>query len=320
MKKTISIFVFILLLFPVSSWASECSTPRPEWLFSSCWETALGSSDNAIQDGGKWDGYHISYYPNDYMTVINNPPAGGPGGNALKTHYIAQPDPTSITGNDTWFCLYGEPGQNHPWLKDLNPLYIRIYWYSTWPPDVWTGNSYLGRKFIYLSDQAGVGATFVLGLYGYATNNNPSDHRMKLVMKNHTFDNEYYNQKDSEHLDGSYAWSGQQDTGIIEENTWYCIELGIYKHPTQGWIKLWKNGKLVINANKDVPGWGGSYDTSTHGNPSTWLRIPAFRNGGTEMVNDEYFSHAVVSGAYIGPVGYLSDSAAPAAPKNFKTD
>ena len=315
MKKTIRIFIFSLLLFPISGWASECSSPKPEWLFSSCWETALGASSNAIRDGGKWDETHVAY-SDDSMTVINNPPAGGPGGNALKTHYSAHPDPTSMTGNDSWFSIYGDTGQPHGWLRNLNPLYIRIYWYSTWPPDVWTGNSYLGRKFIYLSDQIGVGATFVLGLYGYG--NTQSDHRMKLVMKNHTFNNEFYNQKNSEHLDGSYAWPGQQDIGIIEANNWYSIEVGIYKHATQGWIKVWKNGKLVINANKDVPGWGGTYDTSTGGNPSTWLRIPAFRNGGTDVANDEYFSNAVISGTYIGPMGYGSPP--PAAPNHLKTE
>ncbi len=315
MKKTISIFIFSVLLFPMSNWASECSNPKPGWLLTSCWDTAIGSSNNAILDGGKWDEYHVAF-SDDSMAVVNNPPAGGPGGNALKIHYSAHPDPTSLTGNDNFFTLVGDTGQRHGWFKDTNPLYIRLYYYSTWPPDVWTGSGYLGRKFFYLSDQIGVGATFVLGLYGYGQTR--SDNRMKLVLKNHTFDNEFYNQKNSEHLDGSYAWPGRQDTGIIEPNIWYCIELGIYKHPTQGWLRVWKNGLLVINANKDVPGWGGTYDTSTGGNPSTALRIPAGRNGSTDVANDEWFSNAVISGSYIGTVGYTSTPPAP--PGHLKTE
>lgn len=318
MKKTISILILTLMLFPISSWASECSNPKPGWLLASCWDTATGNSKSAISDGNKWDEWNIAE-PGDSMTVITNPPAGGPGGNALKIHNsVVTIDPTGGTGNDNWFSIYGDTGQPHAWLRDTNPLYIRIYWYSTWPLGAWSGGGYFGRKFIYLSDQAGVGATFVLGLYPHTQTQ--SDHTMRLVQKNHTFDNEFYNQKNSEHLDGSYAWPGQQDTGIIEANKWYSIELGIYKHPTQGWIKLWKNGLLVINANKDVPGWGGTYDTSCGGNISTWLRIPALRNGGCDVANDEYFSHAVVSGAYIGPVGNVSDPGGPAAPNHLKTE
>jgi len=286
-------------------YADECSNPNPSWLFHSCWSTSLGSTNAAILDGGNWDKWHVAY-PADSMSVTSTPPPGGPGGNALKIHYSVIPT-NPITGNDNWFSLNGDTGQPHAWMKDTNPIHIRIYWYSTWPLGAWYKGNYFGRKFIYLSDQKGVGATFVLGLYPYGNK------QMKLVLKNHTFDTEYYNRKDSKHLDGTYAWPGQEDTGIIKPNTWYSIELGIYKHPTQGWVKLWKNGKLVINANKDVRGFRGTYDTSCGGNVSTWLRIPAFRNGGCDVANDEYFSHAVISNSYIGPVESVSDSNAPPA-------
>ena len=74
------LFITVVLLLAISnySFASECSSPRPEWYWWSCWDYATGSSDNAIMDGAsgsrRWSNY--DYSPN--LSVVNNPPAGGP--------------------------------------------------------------------------------------------------------------------------------------------------------------------------------------------------------------------------------------------------
>lgn len=63
----------------------------PQILFESNWDTALGSSGNAINDGGKWD---TGYCSDDLLTVVaDDPTLNVPGGyNALRTE------------NDTPYC------------------------------------------------------------------------------------------------------------------------------------------------------------------------------------------------------------------------
>jgi hypothetical protein len=307
--------IFLLAFFAKVSLASECSNPKAGWLFYSCWDTALGSSNSALLDGGKWDEYHIALFPEDYAEVINNPPAGGPGGNALHIYNHVDTCGTELCGNDNYWSLNGALNQPHPWITNTNPLYFRIYFYSTYPIGSWLDDgNWVGRKFFYYSAQSTNSASIVLGLYPLDPTNR-NDRRMKLVIKNHTYDNEFYNQYNSEHLDGTKAWPGQQDTGIIEPNKWYSIELGYKRDATDGYLKIWKNGLLVINANKDVPGWPGYYNTLSTG-ISDSLRFPCFRNGGADEISDEYWTNAVISNSYIGPIsgGGTPDTTPPAAP------
>jgi hypothetical protein len=60
-------------------------------------------------------------------------------------------------------------------------------------------------------------------------------------------------------LTSIHAWPGKSSNGIITPNAWHAIEFAWYRHPTNGWLKAWLDGKLAINA---VPAaFGGSFNT-----------------------------------------------------------
>jgi hypothetical protein len=262
--------------------ASECDSPRPEWVFCSDWEYALGNSREAIQDGNKWDDYYPEpkHNEDEWIGVVDNPPLGGPDGNALKIRWEV------YHGGD---CSDGQNGFVELFPSLPNPFYARIYFYSEHPTE-YPGCG--GRKFMYFKNSDG---NYVGGaLYLYS---GPGDD-VRMHIKNNVYENSDFNTPTAEHIDGQYPWPGKESEGLVTANRWHCIELANYIHNTDGWFKAWLDGKLVINANKEA--WGvGSYDTDS-GYVTNWLQIPSYRNGGITVAHDEYFDNFVISGSRIG--------------------
>jgi len=295
----LSYFIFQMNHGNVNSIAGELDNPKPDWVIYSGWEFATGNSRNAIQDGGKWDDHypdregHPEYGLNK-LEVITNAPAGGPdpNGKALRIHwYPRTPDSNAFV----------ELFPNLP-----NPYYARVYFYSESPAEYPRAG---GRKFMKFMHSEYGSAGGALYLYSAPGPN------ARLHIKNHAVPGQHYNKSTSEHLDGTYPWPGQESEGIIEPNKWYCIEFAHYRHNTNGWHKVWLNGKLVIHSSKEA--WGvSSYDTDP-GFPTNWVQMPSYRNGGVVEHHDEYFDNFIISRSYIGPYSHET-SEAPREPTNVK--
>ncbi len=302
--------------------ASECTNPKPEWVFYSCWDTATGMDKTALLDGTKWDEARAALYhgdPHQFISVVNGTPPGGPAGNAFKIRWPIPPEwpPTRPTipvgcsplsgtcqadcsgGIDAYVEKFFNKPPTFPILP--NPFYMRVYFYSE---DLRTWGGCGGRKFFLIKNSvnAGNGALYLYEADGDAT-------RSKIIIKNQAYDGQDpggWNHRTSEHLDGSYAWPGQESKGIVSPNTWYCIEFAHYRHATGGWFKAWLNGKLVINATAaafDARGDAGSGYKTDAGNPPDWLHMPSFWNGGNLVEHNEYLMNFIVSSSYIGPYG-----------------
>lgn len=295
-------FLSFLVILPLTSSASELDNPSNEWVFFSGWETATGTSTNAVEDGGAWNDHK---HENNRETtsdfkVISNPPAGAPEpGNALMITWRQHDAGNCSEGSNSFVELF-------PSLP--NPYYARVYFYSEDPRE-YSGCG--GRKFMYFKNSGGH-STIALYLYDAGGSN------VRLHIKNHVYD-DGYNTSRSYHLDGDYNWPGKESEGIIEPNKWYSIEYAHYRHNSNGWLKAWVNGKLVINASKEA--WGvGSYDTDT-GYTTNWLQIPSYRNGGALTTHNEYIDNFVISSSYIGPINgipFSDNNNVPSAPNNLR--
>jgi hypothetical protein len=259
------------------AFAGELDNPPQEWIFYSGWETSTGATKAAITDGGKWS----DYKEDSNISVVSNPPPGGPGGNALKIQWNQYGAADCSGGSNSFVELL-------PQLP--NPFYARVYFYSEAPQE-YSGCG--GRKFMHFKNSGGYSVGGGLYLYDAGGKN------VRLHVKNHVYDGKS-NTPTAEHLDGSYPWPGRESTGIVEPNRWYYIEFAHYRHNTNGWLKAWLDGKLVINASKEA--WKvGSYDTDT-GLETDWVQMPSYRNGGILTTHNEYFDNFVISSSYIGPI------------------
>jgi len=287
--------LFFLIIISEEILAGEFDNPRPEWIFYSGWETAIGSTEKAITDDGRWGEY--KYVPN--LKVINNPPSGGPNdGNVLRIHWTAYDGRDCSDGSNNFVEHIVDDGE-FP-----NPMYMRVYFYSE-DPSAYPGCA--GRKFFQISDAAGRGGT--VGLYLYDVGNN----RVGLTVKNFQHNGGGDNCPTCYYLNGGYQYPGQEDVGIIEKDRWYCVEFAVYRHNTNGWVKVWLDGKLVINASKEA--WGtGRYDTQAYDRLSNWLEMPSYRNGGTKTDHYEYFDSFIISRSHIGPVSSSESDDSPNPP------
>ena len=249
----------------------EPETPKAEWIFYSGWETATGVTEEAITDGGRWADY--KYDPN--LSVVTKPSPCGLGGNVLRIQWDKYGAADCSDGSNNFVELF-------PQLP--NPFYLRVYFYSEDPRE-YSGCG--GRKFFHIKEGSA-------GLYLYDAGGN----NVRLHAKNFAVpDTNGYNTRSAKHLDGSKNWPGQESKGIVRPNRWYCIEFAHYRHNTNGWIKAWLNGKLVINASKEA--WRAKrYDTDD--GQTTWIQMPSFRNGGTMTDHTEYLDGFVISRSYIG--------------------
>lgn len=312
MKKTISIFLFSLLLLPMNNWASECSNPKPEWVFYSCWTAGTGTSDSVLRDGGKWDNAHYA----GQISVVNNPPAGAPeAGNAFRIDWI-EGSATACDGNgDT--NNFAEKIPFSPALP--NPFYMRFYF---WSADLRSHYDCGGRKFLYVRHETPTGnGNLFLATYGST---------MRLFLKNMANEKLYgtdphdWNHRDSNHYTSDYPWPGQESPGILSVNTWHCIEFAEYRHDTAGWFKVWLDGKLVFNVNAAAfdamgdnygPGMG-KYNTNNDDHPN-WVQVPSYWNGGSKA-HVEYLMNFIASSSYIGPIGGGTPNPPPNAPTGLK--
>jgi len=256
------LLIFLLLPFV---YASECDNPSSDWIFCSDWK------GSGATDGGKWNDVHVT--SGDSVERTANPPTGGPGENALQVH---------------WHSYASDDSNNYVEknFNDLpNPFYSRVYFYSE-DPSEYPGTG--GRKFmLYRVDGC---ASAGVSLYLYAA---PGNKDARLHIKNHAV-GDCYNAPDCEHLDGTYAWPGQEDVGIIGANQWYSIEFATYRHNTDGWVKAWLDGKLVINSENS--------DTDEGCGSPGWLQIPSYRNGGSPSDHNEFVDNFIISSSYIGPM------------------
>jgi hypothetical protein len=266
------------------AFAGEFDNPPKEWIFYSDWEHTLGTSREAIQDGNRWNDYYPEpkHNEDEWIGVVDNPPPGGPGGNALKIRWEV------YHGGD---CSDGQNGFVELFPSLPNPFYARIYFYSEYPTE-YPGCG--GRKFMYFKNSDGYYVGGALYLYS-----GPGED-VRIHIKNGVYENNHYNTPTAEHLDGRYPWPGKESEGIVKANRWHCIEFAHYRHNTDGWLKAWLDGKLVINASKEA--WRvDSYDTDV-GRDTNWLQIPSYRNGGIHKAHNEYFDNFVISSSYIGPL------------------
>jgi hypothetical protein len=273
--------------------------------FDTDWSTATGNSLNAITDGGQWG----SVQDTDHLTVVNNPPSGCPTTNALRYHW---------TGYDGIDCSYGENYFVEKVSAAIftNPHYIRVYFNSGDPSAYRQSFACYGRKFFLCRNNNGFNGQR-LALYEIDAEKANGDYTMQIEIKNRNFDNYDFNHRTAERLTATADWPGQQSKDArILPNTWYCIEFGVYYHATNGWIKAWLNGNLVINATAaafDGFGDAGSgYNTSMPvGEEMDGIQIPSFRNGGTNSDHYEYLAAFVIADEYIGPLGEGSTSVSP---------
>jgi hypothetical protein len=81
MLKKLPIFAFAVLCS-----ASQVATHDDRVRFQSDWDTALGNSDEAIRDGGRWT-WHADFSGDQLMTVVSGGPAGH---NALRVQQRGQ--------------------------------------------------------------------------------------------------------------------------------------------------------------------------------------------------------------------------------------
>jgi len=254
--------------------ASECDSPDPAWYFCSDWESG------GVLDGGKWSDTRVAPGTGDTVELTTNPPAGGPGGNALEVHWHAYASQDAENYVEKTFGSF-------PWT---NPYYSRLYFYSG-DPSEYPGAG--GRKFmLFRANDCSAGVS----LYLYSA---PGSKDARLHAKNHAAGDCYpYNTLECEHLDGTYPWPGQEDVGIINANQWYSIEFATYRHSSLGWVRAWLDGKLVINAT-GTP--SNPMDTNEGCGFPDWLKVPSYRNEGSPSDHYEYIDNVIFSGSYIGP-------------------
>lgn len=293
MQVTKELILISLLTAIMIAWnstgvlASECDNPKTEWTFYSCWDTATGTSTNALQDGGKWDDAKYQ----GAISVVANGPSGEPdGGNVFKIDWEGLNLCSDCSDGENGFVEYLNPLPN--------PRYMRIYFYSE-SPGV---RCCSGRKFFQVRDGDGSGGG--PGLYLYEETDECSGPEIWLQVKNFNFEGYNYNTNTARYLNGGWnglnTWPGQQSQGCISENTWHIIEFAVYEHPSNGWVKVWLDGLVVINT-EGASGFS-TYDTSP-GGENNMLQIPSFRNGGTRTPHSEYFDNFVISTSYIGLYG-----------------
>lgn len=266
------------------------------------WDFATGTSQNALicgvqHAGAKWHSGIVDSGAG--MSVTASPPAGWPTPYALKIDYTGQwnleqnPKVTLYTDGR---CAAPEI------TTLPNPVYYRFYFYSGSPIDwgEWgrkflythnaTGNNAGCMWELYNLDNGHTGSG----------DSQPEDPRAFIVAHDNAYfnHNDYMNgiasqgaEYDSRNYSSlnSVIWpcfggSGQPATkwpdaieggvtfvhnpatdngkGIIAANTVYCVELAHYRHSTDGYIRVWLNGDLVINACKEAWGISG-FDTDS---------------------------------------------------------
>jgi len=309
MTLIFGILLCVLSLNISNGWASECSNPKPEWVFYSCWDTAAGTSDNALRDGGKWGSAKYS----GQISVVNNPPPGGPepNSNTFRMHWTGATGANCSDGENNFVERMGS-------AYFPNPYFMRVYFYSEDPSaKVLSGGRCSGRKFFLARNNKGING-HNLALYEI---DGASDPRMQIEIKNRNYSNYDYNLRTAERLTSQAKWPGKEGEGLILPNRWYCIEYGVYYHPTNGWIKAWLDGKLIINATATAfdgfgnPGSG--YNTSMpEGEIMDGIQVVSYRNGGTNSDHYEYIDNFIISHSHIGPVG--GGSSFPAAPTGLR--
>ena len=267
----VPILIFTFLI--PTTFASECDSPDPDWYFCSDW------TGGGYQDGGKW-GRHVT--SGDTVELTTNPPAEGPGENALEIHWRA------YGSSDASNYVDIEPLSS---IGITNPFYTRLYFYSGDPRE-YPGTG--GRKFMLYRDGCGSGVS----LYLYSA---PGTQRnARLHIKNHAAgDCTPYNTFECEHFDGTYPWPGQESDGVINANQWYSIEFSTYRHNSLGWVRAWLDGKLVI----DATGTSSNPLDTDEGCAPTWLQVVGYRNGGSPSDHYEYVDNVIFSDVYIGPIG-----------------
>jgi len=305
LHKSLMIFSIILMfsvLLAISVQASECASPKMEWQMYSCWDTALGTSTQAIEDSmidnDKWND-HVGN-----LEVVNNPPAGGPPGeNALKIHWDAY---------NAGSCEYGSNAFVSYIASLPNPYYIRFYFYSGDLKSPFSPTHCWGRKWIYTKNSAGYNCGIMAEIFSVADNNYDDFY---VLIKNNAWPSDGRRDcRDCRDITSLADWPGKVGDGLLHNNQWYSMEMGTYQDNNNGWIKVWLNGNLIINANKDafdaMGNSGSGYDTD-NGHICDWIEIPSFRNGGVLSTSDEYFSNFIISSQNIGPVGVLADTTPP---------
>ncbi len=247
-----------------NSGASECDHPRPEWIFTSCWQGETGASQIAVRE----EPLHWSEARTlANLSVVTDPPPGGPPGNALRVLW-PKPDPAVYcctkpgckdNGQNNFVRLFFNRACDPPKICPAlpNPMYIRVYF---WSDQVW---SLKGRKFFQmLCENQTAGAT---GLYINAVGS--SGKKDALMIKNGAYSNGRSNCGICDHLEPDGSWRSQESNGVITPRTWHSVEFGWYKHPTSGWLKAWLDGKMVINATPEA--FGGAFNTVNASHPDS---------------------------------------------------
>jgi hypothetical protein len=280
------------------------------------------SSNDRPVTGANWKTY---WQPDEYKRITTNTWQ-------LGRQYYTKNVAISNTCGFSMYAVYPwapNPPYNTRWEMSVlpNPFYHRFYYYS----ESWADYAEAARKLAYWKGPDG---TKVSMLEAYNMNNltNPSlplppnfDHRGFLVVhKRPAVNLSRMNLVDDEKQCGLttfFGGSGQPKTawppcpetgawasqGILETNKWHCIEFAHYSHHTNGWIRVWLDGKLCIHCCKEA--WGvSSYDTLAHTTDGVdryheCLVFPHERNGGPVKDSLEYTAAHAVSGSYIGPLG-----------------
>jgi len=318
--KLLIIFSAILLIsvLPVGVRASECDNPKPGWYFYSCWDYGLGSGQTALEDGVQPTANWHNWDHCTQCSVTDSLPAGAPdNGNALKVQYTGGSGPDCSLADVNNYVSQG--------IGSTNPFYERFYFYTTDPTAATAANGDFcgGYKFgRYMGNSCSNTAMYV-------HSDSPSG-PSRIMIKNHGAGEEEYNTRTALHLTGTGDWPGKESDGVITPNVWHSYEYAVYRHDTEGWIKAWLDGKLVINASGSAfhptgdyvvsEGGSGTYDThktmiidgvEVECNEAE-IQIPGFRNGGGNPAHTEYIKNLVVSTSYIGPIGTPSQTCAEA--------
>ena len=244
-KLNIIVLCLIMGSKILNGWASECSNPEPEWLFYSCWETATGIDHTALRDGTKWSDARYR----GMISIVNDLPSGAgrpETTNAFRVAWTASGSSCKDSTNSFIEKFFDTQNVgSRPTLT--NPWYARVYFYADGSP-----SGRCNRKFMQFRCSSGFGSA--TGLYFY----NDASGNPRLLIKNGAY-SDGYDCATCNHLTSIHAWPGKSSNGIITPNAWHAIEFAWYRHPTNGWLKAWLDGKLAINA---VPAaFGGSFNT-----------------------------------------------------------
>ncbi len=209
-------------------------------------------------------------------------------------------------GGRKWEMWFGGPGgyAGGPLIEIYNKDYIG-------PVDLPLPVGYDEGGFIVifstsgLNDYAG-GVNWSFALNGWRRIDGV-DHGMKITGRN-----VWQGVRNFGVADKPATWPACPETGakasegLLLTNTWHCIELGFYGHHTDGWIRVWVDGKMCINACKEA--WPGrtAYNTLPHmrdgvtdAYPSA-VKVPGYRNGGVARDHAEYMTGWRISDSYIG--------------------